>query len=100
MRVRNESESSFDAGGNKAPWQFYGDVTPDTTKRYTEAPLMSLYWDVTNSILYVKTANTAAAADWKPLVAAGVTTTGDVTVTGDLTVTGTVQAGDLVATTA
>ncbi len=64
MRVRNETESTFDPGGNLSPLMFYGDDAPGTDNRFLRAPLMSLYWDVTNSVLYVKTANNRAAADW------------------------------------
>jgi len=92
MRVTNGSESNFDPGGNLAPVMFYGDAAPDTGERFLEAPLMSLYWDVHNSVLYVKTANNRAAADWAQLAAAGST------VTGNLTITGTLTAGDVVAT--
>lgn len=91
MRVRNDSESNFDPGGNQAPLMFYGDSAPDTGLRFVDAPLMSLYWDVANSVLYIKTANNRAAADWAQMAAAGST------ITGDLTLTGTLTAGDVVA---
>lgn len=91
MRVTNGSESNFDPGGNLAPLAFYGDCAPDTSARFLDAPLMSLYWDVHNSVIYVKTANNRAAADWAQLAAAGSTVAGDLTITGKLT------AGDVVA---
>lgn len=98
MKVLNGSESNFDPGGNRGPWLFYGDAAPGTDRRFTDAPLNSMYWDVANYNIYIKTANTGAAADWKPLVAAGRTTAGNTTITGDLVITGTVTAGDIVAT--
>lgn len=100
MKVLNDTQSSFDPGGNKAPHLFYGDAAPGTDMRFLSAPIGSMYWDVTNYITYIKTANTASATDWKPMLALGVTTTGNVTVTGDMTVSGTVTAGDVVATNA
>lgn len=96
MRVVNESgeSSSFDPAGVYAPRLFYGPGAPSTEKVFINAPLLSLYWDVTNGVLYAKTAYTEAAADWKALI----TTGGGQTIDGALTVTGTLTAGDITAT--
>lgn len=85
MKVINGAEYPFDPSGNLAPRQFYGSGVPSTERWFTDAPIMSEYFDVTNNIKYMKTANNKAAADWKPTVVIGSTITGDVTITGTLT---------------
>jgi hypothetical protein len=84
----------FDPSGSQAPWDWYGPGAPSTERVFVDAPQMSRYTDVTNKVLYVKVAQTGAAADWKALAAGGVT------VAGDLTITGTLTAGDVVITSA
>lgn len=71
MKLRNDTQSNFDPGGNLAPHLFYGDIPPNTDARFENAPLMSMYLDTTNAVLYVKTQDNALAENWTSLVTTG-----------------------------
>lgn len=94
MKIVNGEQSPFDSSGALAPWLFYGQGAPSTDQAFMQAPLDSLYWDVTHHIIYVRTAQNMAAADWAQMAALGST------LTGSLTISGTLTAGDVVATNA
>lgn len=104
MKVRNDTnETGFDPSGTFAPQLFYGPGAPNTDRRFTDPPVMSLYWDVTNAAIYIKLQNNKVAIDWQPFVVTGAITSGYVTisgtleVSGDVDVGGTLTAGDIAA---
>jgi hypothetical protein len=91
--MRNDTNiSSYDPGGTRAPWDWYGDTTPTGASHpWRFAPIMSRYTCVLSGseALYVKTANAGADADWIKVIIAQ----------GNFTTTGTLTVGDLVVTT-
>jgi hypothetical protein len=101
MRIRNDEQSRFDPSGTQGPMMFYGTIDPVASGTFLDAPLMSLYWNITSGsqAMFIKTANNKAAADWVKMFFSGATIS-SLSLTGDLTVSGTVTAGDVVATNA
>lgn len=87
MKILNESISAFDAGGNRSPWFFYGEVVPSGSF-FPAAPLMSLYFCVLSGseALYARVGKAGVTADWSKLVHA----------TGDFAISGTLTAGDVI----
>lgn len=94
MSIKNE-HLKYDPSGAVAPWDEYGPDVPWAGYPMKNAPLMSRYTCITSGsqALYIKVADTGAAADWVVMARAGGT------VSGDLTITGTITAGDVVIST-
>jgi hypothetical protein len=88
MKLSNDGVSAFDNGGNRAPWDIYGEAVPSGAF-YPAAPIMSRYTCVASGSegLYVKVASAGATTDWSTLA--------KVTSAGDLTIGGTLNAGDV-----